>query len=119
MLTSERVQWIFHKNVKILVVDYSNLRWDEDFMTVFKATGQVLEVEKDIRVLLDVAGCYISSKVMLEGVKIIKPVRHNVVRRAIVGAVGYKLEFFRATTSFSKSTKFVKDRQEAQDYLIQ
>ena len=100
-------------------MDFSHLRWDEDFMTIIKATAQVLEVEKEIRILLDVTGSYVSSKVMLEGFKIIKPVRHNVVRRAILGAVGYKLEFLQATTAFSKNTKFVKERHKALDYLIQ
>ena len=91
---TDRIKWIMHQRIRILIVDYSNLRWDKDFMSILKVLSEVLADEKEVRLLMNVTGCYVSGTVMFDSFKIIKPVRHHVVRRAIVGAAGYKLHFF-------------------------
>ena len=109
-----------HRGVRILSIDHSNIRWDEDHLKILQEAARSIRTEKEVRYLVDITGSYISSNVVLRGISILGPEEHKVTRRAFLGANDYKLSIvtlLKTMTFFKGDSKVFRDRQEGLDYL--
>ena len=115
---TDRVTWIMHRGVKILSMDHSNIRWDEEHLSIIKKAAELMEANKEVRYLVDLSGSYISGSVALNGATILKPAEKNVIRRAFLGATGYKATLIKTMTFFDGNAKVFHKQQDALDWLI-
>ena len=113
----ERVTWIMHRGVKILSINHSNIRWDEEHFSIIKKAAELMEANKEVRYLVDLSGSYISGSVAFNGATILKPAEKNVIRRAFLGATGYKATLIKTMTFFDGNAKVFRERQAALDFL--
>ena len=118
---TERVTWITHRGIKILLLDHSNIRWDEEHVKILQTAAKIISTENEVRYLVDFTGCYISGNMVQKGISIMGPKEHKVTRRAFVGVTDYKLSIFtllKVVAFIRGDSKVFHKQQDALDWLI-
>lgn len=116
----ERVQFVMHKNKKILVEDFSNLNPGPEFKeTLKKARGMIAgEPKGSVLAVFDATGCSFNSD-MLDKMKDFTTANTPYIKKAtVVGMNGLLQVALSAISKFTGRdfTPF-KTRTEAMDYL--
>ena len=56
---TERVKWIMHRGIRILSIDHSNTRWDDDHVMILQTAAKMKSAENAVSYLVDLTGCYL------------------------------------------------------------
>jgi len=119
--SDKHVDFVYHNDKKITVVDYSNIKNEQIFINrIRKTTKYLAENESDMLLVVNVSGSYGTSKIIYEmkkGGELIKPITKKSV---VVGITKTQLVFLKAVNMFSNlEMKPYYDCDEAKKYLIE
>jgi hypothetical protein len=117
-------QFIEYKGNSIYYVDYSNIKTNEEFMTVIKQSNGFREKiksegKKDLLMLVDISGSFVYGDVLTEIKKAGKITKEMTLKEAVVGISGGKKILLKIVQSFTNMNLKVFDSlDEAKDWLI-
>jgi hypothetical protein len=117
-------QFIEYKGNSIYYVDYSNIKTNEEFMTVIKQSNSFREKiksegKKDLLMLVDISGSFVYGDVLTEIKKAGKITKEMTLKEAVVGISGGKKILLRIVQSFTNMNLKVFDTiDEAKDWLV-
>lgn len=117
----DRVKWIEYKGVKILDIDFSNIREYNEFLQVLnKVTDMIQNSEKKVRHLSDFTNTYASSDIFEAIKRAGKSHGHLTEKRAAIGLKGVKVTLFNAFNYLrtNKEFGFFKTKIKALEFLI-
>ena len=83
-----------HGGIRILSIDHSNIRWDDDHVMILQTAAKMISAENTVNYLVDLTGSYVSGSMVQKGISIMRPIEHKVSRRAFLGVNDYKLSVF-------------------------
>ena len=61
---TERVKWIMHRGIRILSIDHSYIRWDDDHVMILQTAAKMISAENAVSYLVDLTGCYLSGSMI-------------------------------------------------------
>jgi hypothetical protein len=117
-------QFIEYKGQSIYYVDYSNIKTNDEFMSVIKQSNSFREKaksegKKDLLMLVDVSGSFVYGDVLTEIKKAGKITKEMTLKEAVVGISGGKKILLRIVQSFTSMNLKVCDTiDEAKDWLV-
>jgi len=117
-------QFIEYKGQTIYYVDYSNIKTNDEFMSVIKQSNSFREKaksegKKDLLMLVDVTGSFVYGDVLTEIKKAGKITKEMTLKEAVVGISGGKKILLKIVQSFtSMNLKVCDSIEEAKDWLI-
>jgi hypothetical protein len=117
-------QFIEYKGKNIYYVDYSNIKTNDEFMSVIKQSNGFREKvksegKKDLLMLVDVSGSYVYGDVLTEIKKAGKITKEMTQKEAVVGISGGKKILLKIVQSFTNMNLKVFDSiDEAKDWLV-
>jgi hypothetical protein len=117
-------QFIEYMGKHIYYVDYSDIKTNDEFMTVIKQTNDFREKvksegKKDLLMLVDVSGSFVYGDVLTEIKKAGKITKEITLKEAVVGISGGKKILLRIVQSFTNMNLKVFDTlDEAKDWLV-
>jgi hypothetical protein len=117
-------QFIEYKGASIYYVDYSNIKTNDEFMSVLKQSNSFrekvkLEGKKDLLMLVDISGSFVYGDVLTEIKKAGKITKEITLKEAVVGISGGKKILLRIVQSFTNMNLKVFDSiDEAKDWLV-
>jgi hypothetical protein len=115
---------IEYKGKDIYYVDYSDIKTNEEFLTVIKQTNSFREKMKsegkrNLLMLVDISGSFVYGDVLEEIKKAGKHTKELVRKEAVVGITGGKKILLSIVQSFTRMNLKVFDSvDEAKDWLI-
>jgi hypothetical protein len=120
----QRARFIEHKGKQIYYVDYSNLKNNEEFMSVIAQTNAYREKikaqgRKDLLMLVDISGSYVYGEVLESIKRSGKITKELTAREAVVGITGSKrilLKIVQTVTNMNFRT--FDTVEEAKDWLV-
>jgi hypothetical protein len=120
----QRARFIEHKGKQIYYVDYSNLKNNEEFMSVISQTNAYRETikaqgRKDLLMLVDISGSYVYGEVLESIKRSGKITKELTAREAVVGISGSKrilLKIVQTVTNMNFRT--FDTVEEAKDWLV-
>jgi hypothetical protein len=113
-----------YKGKQIYYVDYSNIKTNEEFLSIIKQTNAFREKVKaegkhNLLMLVDVTGSFIYGEVLEEIKKAGKNTREIISKQAVVGITGGKKILLKIVQTITNMSFKVFDTvEEAQDWLI-
>jgi hypothetical protein len=116
-----KVEWIEHKSKRILYVEYSGARNDDELIDILH---KEVEIERQltgkILCLVNVSDASAGRRYMQELKKLGREVRRNKVERtATIGVSGVKEILFKSYIAFTGETnKTFSSEKEARDWLV-
>jgi hypothetical protein len=117
-------QFIEYKGKEIYYVDYSNIKSNEEFMTVIKQSNTFREKvrtegKKDLLMLVDISGSFVYGEVLAEIKKAGKITKEITSKEAVVGISGGKKILLKIVQSFTNMSLHAFDSlDEAKDWLV-
>ena len=117
-------QFIEYKGKNIYYVDYSNIKTNDEFMSVIKQSNGFREKvksegKKDLLMLVDVSGSFVYGDVLTEIKKAGKITKEMTQKEAVVGISGGKKILLKIVQSFTNMNLKVFDSiDEAKDWLV-
>ncbi len=117
-------QFIEYKGQSIYYVDYSNIKTNDEFMSVIKQSNSFREKvksegRKDLLMLVDVSGSFVYGDVLTEIKKAGKSTKEMTLKEAVVGISGGKKILLKIVQSFTNMNLKVFDTlDEAKDWLV-
>jgi hypothetical protein len=117
-------QFIEYKGKYIYYVDYSNIKTNDEFMSVIKQSNGFREKvksegKKDLLMLVDVSGSFVYGDVLTEIKKAGKITKEMTQKEAVVGISGGKKILLKIVQSFTNMNLKVFDSiDEAKDWLV-
>lgn len=117
-------QFIEYKGQSIYYVDYSNIKTNDEFMSVIKQSNSFREKvksegRKDLLMLVDVSGSFVYGDVLTEIKKAGKSTKEITLKEAVVGISGGKKILLKIVQSFTNMNLKVFDTlDEAKDWLV-
>jgi hypothetical protein len=117
-------QFIEYKGLSIYYVDYSNIKTNDEFMSVIKQSNSFREKaksegRKDLLMLVDVTGSFVYGDVLTEIKKAGKITKEMTLKEAVVGISGGKKILLKIVQSFTNMNLKVFDTlDEAKDWLV-
>ena len=117
-------QFVEYKGKPIYYVDYSNIKTNEEFMSVIKQSNSFREKtkaegKKDLLMLVDIRGSFVYGDVLTEVKKAGKITKEKTLKEAVVGISGGKkilLKIFQSITNMN--LKVFETIEEAKDWLV-
>jgi hypothetical protein len=117
-------QFIEYKGQSIYYVDYSNIKTNDEFMSVIKQSNSFREKvksegRKNLLMLVDVSGSFVYGDVLTEIKKAGKITKEMTLKEAVVGISGGKKILLKIVQSFTNMNLKVFDTlDEAKDWLV-
>jgi hypothetical protein len=117
-------QFIEYKGQSIYYVDYSNIKTNDEFMSVIKQSNSFREKvksegRKNLLMLVDVSGSFVYGDVLTEIKKAGKITKEITLKEAVVGISGGKKILLKIVQSFTNMNLKVFDTlDEAKDWLV-
>jgi hypothetical protein len=117
-------QFIEYKGQSIYYVDYSNIKTNDEFMSVIKQSNSFREKvksegKKNLLMLVDVSGSFVYGDVLTEIKKAGKITKEMTLKEAVVGISGGKKILLKIVQSFTNMNLKVFDSvEEAKDWLV-
>jgi hypothetical protein len=117
-------QFVEYKGQSIYYVDYSNIKSNDEFMSVIKQSNSFREKvrsegKKDLLMLVDISGSFVYGDVLTEIKKAGKITKELTLKEAVVGISGGKKILLRIVQSFTNMNLKVFDSiDEAKDWLV-
>jgi hypothetical protein len=117
-------QFIEYKGQAIYYVDYSNIKTNDEFMSVIKQSNSFREKiksegRKNLLMLVDVSGSFVYGDVLSEIKKAGKITKEMTLKEAVVGISGGKKILLKIVQSFTNMNLKVFDTlEEAKDWLV-
>ena len=117
-------QFIEYKGQSIYYVDYSNIKTNDEFMSVIKQSNSFREKvksegKKNLLMLVDVSGSFVYGDVLTEIKKAGKITKEMTLKEAVVGISGGKKILLKIVQSFTNMNLKVFDSvDEAKDWLV-
>jgi len=121
---SDRVQWITYRGKKILQVDYSNLRDEDEYLSIVdKFETEVLAYPqgKMMRAMIDVTGSILTRRISDRNKQVATQAKEMGIPdspTAMVGLEGFKLAVAQALAFFRPDLYIAQSRQDALDWLL-
>jgi hypothetical protein len=120
----QRATFIEHKGKEIYYVDYSNLKNNDEFISVIAQTNAYREKlkalgRKDLLMLVDISGSYVYGEVLESIKRSGKITKELTAREAVVGITGSKrilLKIVQTVTNMNFRT--FDTLEEAKDWLV-
>ncbi|HLO57230.1 MAG TPA: STAS/SEC14 domain-containing protein [Bacteroidales bacterium] len=120
----QRARFIEHKGKQIYYVDYSNLKNNDEFLSVIAQTNAYREKikaqgRKDLLMLVDISGSFVYGEVLESIKRSGKITKELTAREAVVGITGSKrilLKIVQTVTNMNFRTFDTVD--EAKDWLV-
>jgi hypothetical protein len=113
-----------YKGKQIYYVDYSNIKTNEEFLSIIKQTNAFREKVKaegkhNLLMLVDITGSFVYGEVLEEIKKAGKNTREIISKQAVVGITGGKKILLKIVQTITNMNFKVFDTvEEAQDWLI-
>jgi hypothetical protein len=113
-----------YKGKQIYYVDYSNIKTNEEFLSIIKHTNAFREKVKaegkhNLLMLVDITGSFVYGEVLEEIKKAGKNTREIISKQAVVGITGGKKILLKIVQTITNMSFKVFDTvEEAQDWLI-
>jgi hypothetical protein len=117
-------QFIEYKGQSIYYVDYSNIKSNDEFMSVIKQSNSFREKvksegKKELLMLVDISGSFVYGDVLTEIKKAGKITKELTLKEAVVGISGGKKILLRIVQSFTNmNLKAFDSIDEAKDWLV-
>jgi hypothetical protein len=117
-------QFIEYKGNSIYYVDYSNIKTNDEFMTVIKQSNSFREKiksegKKNLLMLVDISGSFVYGDVLTEIKKAGKITKEMTLKEAVVGISGGKKILLKIVQSFTNMNLKVFDSiDDAKDWLV-
>jgi hypothetical protein len=117
-------QFIEYKGQSIYYVDYSNIKSNDEFMSVIKQSNSFREKvksegKKDLLMLVDISGSFVYGDVLTEIKKAGKITKELTLKEAVVGISGGKKILLKIVQSVTNMNLKVFDSiDEAKDWLV-
>jgi|SRR5512133_761694 hypothetical protein len=117
-------QFIEYKGQSIYYVDYSNIKTNDEFMSVLKQSNGFREKiksegKKNLLMLVDISGSFVYGDVLTEIKKAGKITKEMTLKEAVVGISGGKKILLRIVQSFTNmNLKAFDSIDEAKDWLV-
>jgi hypothetical protein len=117
-------QFIEYKGKSIYYVDYSNIKTNDEFMSVIKQSNGFREKVKsegknNLLMLVDISGSFVYGDVLTEIKKAGKITKEMTMKEAVVGISGGKKILLKIVQSFTNMNLKVFDSiDEAKDWLV-
>ncbi len=116
----DRVEWIIHKNKKILLADYSQLK-GSDLMVVFKKSKITQEkAGKNVLLMVDFTGAKANNEIVSALKKAGKELDKDMKKTAVIGLAPLHRIFYNGyiqVTGQGYKTKVFQLREESLDWL--
>ena len=118
-------QFVEYKGKSIYYVNYSDIKTNEEFMSVIKQSNGFREKvksegKKDLLMLVDVTGSFVYGDVLTEIKKAGKITKAMTLKEAVVGISGGKKILLKIVQSFTNMNLKVFDTiEEAEDWLVE
>lgn len=120
----ERGSFITHKGKEIYFINYSNIKFEEEFLEAIRSTNAFREKvrnlgKKDLLMLVDVSDSYIYGQAFSEIKRSGKITQSLTKKTAVVGVTGAKKTFLDMVNIFTSLNVKAFDRiEEAKDWLV-
>jgi hypothetical protein len=117
-------QFIEYKGKTIYYVDYSNIKTNDEFISVIKQSNSFREKiksegKKNLLMLVDVSGSFVYGDVLTEIKKAGKITKEMTLKEAVVGISGGKKILLKIVQSFTNMNLKVFDSiDEAKEWLV-
>jgi hypothetical protein len=117
-------QFIEYKGISIYYVDYSNIKTNDEFLSVIKQSNSFREKvksegKKNLLMLVDVSGSFVYGDVLTEIKKAGKITKEMTMKEAVVGISGGKKILLKIVQSFtSMNLKVFDSIDDAKDWLV-
>lgn len=117
-------KFVEHKGKQIYYVDYSNIKTNEEFLSILKQTNAFREKvksegQRDLLMLVDISGSFVYGEVLEQIKKAGKQTKEITSREAVVGVTGGKKILLRIIqTITSMNFKVFNTVEEAKDWLV-
>jgi hypothetical protein len=117
----ERVKKIYHKGKEIIYVDYSNVKNEDEMISIIQAHKEmVLKDNKKHLFCADYIGSFTPPQYMKEANKFINETKHLTIKGAFLGVTGAKGILLSGIIKlFGMNFKSFNDKNEALDYLVE
>ena len=118
------LQFVEYKGQSIYYVDYSNIKSNDEFISVIKQSNSFREKvrsegKKDLLMLVDISGSFVYGDVLTEIKKAGKITKELTLKEAVVGISGGKKILLKIVQSFTNMNLKVFDSiDEAKDWLV-
>jgi len=118
-------QFVEYKGKSIYYVNYSDIKTNEEFMSVIKQSNGFREKvksesRKNLLILVDISGSFVYGDVLTEIKKAGKITKEMTLKEAVVGISGGKKILLKIVQSFTNMNLKVFDTiEEAEDWLVE
>jgi len=118
-------QFVEYKGKSIYYVNYSDIKTNEEFMSVIKQSNGFREKvksegRKNLLMLVDISGSFVYGDVLTEIKKAGKITKEMTLKEAVVGISGGKKILLKIVQSFTNMNLKVFDTiEEAEDWLVE
>lgn len=116
-------QWIEHKGVRILLVNYAGLQDEEEYMQAideFEAETLSQPTGRKMRVLVDVTGSVLTPRITERNKEVEQKARESGIPdspTALVGLSGFKMAVVQALAFFRPDLYIAESAEAAKDWL--
>lgn len=123
-MSNKGARFIEHKGKQIYFVDYSNIKSNEEFLSIIKETNAFREKAKaegkrNLLMLVDVSGSFVYGEVLDELKKAGKFTKELTAKEAVVGVTGAKKVLLLVVQTFTKmNIRVFNTVEEARDWLV-
>jgi hypothetical protein len=116
----ERVQKIFHKGKEIIFVDYSNVKVEDEMISILNAHKEmVLKDNKKHLFCADYAGSFTPPKYMKEANRFLSDTKHLIIKGSFLGVTGAKSILLSSVIRlFNMNFRSFDDKNSALEYLV-
>ena len=117
-------QWIEHKGVRILLVNYAGLQDEEEYMQAideFEAETLSQPTGRKMRVLVDVTGSVLTPRITERNKEVEQKARESGIPdspTALVGLSGFKMAVVQALAFFRPDLYIAESTEAAKDWLV-
>jgi len=117
-------KFVEHKGKQIYYVDYSNIKTNEEFLSIIKQTNAFREKvkaegQRNLLMLVDISGSFVYGEVLEQIKKAGKQTKEITSREAVVGVTGGKKILLRIVqTITSMNLRMFDTVEEAKDWLV-
>jgi hypothetical protein len=118
-------EWIEHKGVKILLVNYAGIQDEEEYMRAideFEAETLSQPEGRKMRVLVDVTGSVLTPRITERNKAVEEKARESGIPdspTALVGLSGFKMAVVQALAFFRPDLYIAESREAAKDWLTE
>jgi hypothetical protein len=116
----ERIKKIYHKGREVLIVDYSNVKNEDEMIAIHRAhLDLVLGEDKKYVYIADYTGAFTTPKYMKEVNVSLKNNKSLIIKGAFLGVTGAKNIILSGVIRlFGLNFKSFDNKNEALDYLV-